>query len=322
MNRPAVVALGGGHGLSVTLRAARSYAGQVTAVVSVADDGGSSGRLRRAVDIDLPAPGDVRRCLVALADPDSLWARAFEYRFPETGTQPGGHNDGAAPERPSNHESLGGHALGNLILAGLADVGGDFVAAVDAAARILNAAGRVLPATAVPVVLKGRVDGREVLGQSRLGSAGGRIETLSFEPPDAPAPRGVVEAIEQADQVVLGPGSLFTSVLATCAVPDVRAALEARTMGRVYVCNLCPEPGETDGMSAGDHLQALRRHGVPVDVVVVDGTTSPPADIGARVIRADMRRPDGLAHDPARLATVLARLSGGEGIELEPGVAG
>ncbi|HUJ67582.1 MAG TPA: gluconeogenesis factor YvcK family protein, partial [Acidimicrobiales bacterium] len=200
---PRVVALGGGHGLATTLEAVRRYAGQVTAVVSVADDGGSSGRLRQIAGI--PAPGDLRRCLVAMAADGSLWARAFEYRFPSG--------------------DLEGHALGNLIIAGLANVTGDFGEALDQASRLVAASGRVLPATAVPVVLKADVAGTEVVGQVNVSSAPGPIGSVSIVPPDAPVSDEVVAALVEADQIVIGPGSLFTSVLAVCAVPTIRDVL-------------------------------------------------------------------------------------------------
>ncbi|MGH9076690.1 MAG: gluconeogenesis factor YvcK family protein [Acidimicrobiales bacterium] len=297
---PRVVALGGGHGLATTLAAARRYAGRVCAVVSVADDGGSSGRLRQSFGI--PAPGDLRRCLVAMADPASVWARAFEHRF-------------ASGE-------LEGHAVGNLVIAGLAEVTGDFVAAVDEAARLLGVQGRVLPASAVPVVLKAVVAGREVLGQVRVAGAGGPISGVSIVPPDAPAPAEVVRAISEADQVVLGPGSLFTSVLATCAVADIRAALARRRGGRVYVCNLRPQRHETDGFSAADHLAALRSHGVEVDTMVYDPAGLPPGPVARhwpRLVAADLGTGGGAGHDVGRLSSVLATLAAtGRGLASRP----
>jgi uncharacterized cofD-like protein len=266
------VALGGGHGLATTLRAVQEYAGKVTAVVSVADDGGSSGLLRQIAGI--PAPGDLRRCLVAVAAPDSPWAEAFEYRF--------------------TSGDLEGHALGNLIIAGLANVTGDFGRALDLAAEILRTRGRVLPATSIPVVLKADVAGTEVVGQVNVSESAGPITSVSIVPPDAPAPEEVRIAVTEADQVVIGPGSLFTSVLAVCVVPDIRAALDARHGGRIYVCNLRPQSPETAGFSTDDHLRAVRDHGVPIDVMV------PPGDLG---------QPDGSGHDAHRLAAVLRLLT-------------
>lgn len=290
MNGPWVVALGGGHGLATTLEAARGYAGRLTAVVSVADDGGSSGRLREIAGI--PAPGDLRRCLVALAAEGSAWAPAFEYRF------------------PAGSGDLEGHALGNLMMAGLANVTGDFGQALGLAADLLGAIGRVVPATSVPVVLKAEVAGREVVGQVAVSETGGPITGVSIVPPDAPVPEEALEAIARADQVVLGPGSLYTSVLAVAAVPGIRAALEARTAGRVYVCNLRPQLPETAGFTEADHLRAVRDHGVPVDVMVAgDGADGDSQVDGIAVVRAGLARADGRGHDPTRLASVLAGLT-------------
>ncbi|HET6875676.1 MAG TPA: gluconeogenesis factor YvcK family protein [Acidimicrobiales bacterium] len=286
---PRVVALGGGHGLASTLRAVRLYASQLTAVVSVADDGGSSGRLREIAGI--PAPGDLRRCLVALAADGSPWAPAFEYRF------------------PSGAGDLEGHALGNLVIAGLANVTGDFARALDLASDLVGAIGRVVPATSVPVVLKAEISGEEVLGQVAVSETSGVITSVSIVPPDASVPDEALEAIAEADQVVLGPGSLYTSVLAVAAVPGIRAALEARRGGRVYVCNLRPQPPETAGFGEAEHLAAVLDHGVPVDVMVCGSAAGPDRIGGVEVVRGDLGRPDGSGHDPGGLAAVLSRLT-------------
>jgi uncharacterized cofD-like protein len=283
---PFVAALGGGHGLASTLQAVRRYAGRFTAVVSVADDGGSSGRLRQIAGI--PAPGDLRRCLVAMAAPDSPWAEAFEYRFASG--------------------DLEGHALGNLIIAGLANVTGDFGHALDMAAALLGSTGRVLPATSVPVVLKADVAGTEVVGQVNVGSSPGAISSVSIVPPDAPVPAEVLDAVTRADQVIIGPGSLYTSVLAVCVVPEIRAALARRRDGRIYVCNLRPQLPETARYTAADHLGAVLDHGVPVDVMVAPPGT-PPCVRGVEVVAAPLGRSDGSGHDPERLAAVLRRLT-------------
>ena len=281
-----VVALGGGHGLATTLRAARLYARVVTAVVSVADDGGSSGRLREIAGI--PAPGDVRRCLVAMAAEGSLWASAFEYRFP------GG--------------DLEGHALGNLIIAGLANVTGDFARALDMAADLVGAAGRVLPATSVPVVLKAEVGGSEIFGQVKVSEASEAISSVSIVPPDAEVPEEVTRAIADADQVVMGPGSLFTSVLAAAVVPGVRDALASRTGGRVYVCNLRPQHPETAGFDCARHLRTVLDHGIPVDVMLAPAGADPVIH-GVPVVAADLARADDSGHDAALLAAALEGLS-------------
>jgi uncharacterized cofD-like protein len=240
------------------LSAVSKYAGQVTAVVSGADDGGSSGRLRASWAG--PAPGDVRRCLLALAGaaPDEqAWAKALDYRFS------GGELDG--------------HSLGNLVLVALSETTGDFAAAVAHVARLLGARAKVLPATSVAVVLCAELDepdggGGEVrlVGQVKVAHSPGRLRRVWVEPPSPPVPEAVLEAIATADQVVIGPGSLFTSVLAVCAVPGIREALAARSGGRVYVCNVGLQIGETGGFDADDHLAALIDHGVVVDAVVCD----------------------------------------------------
>lgn len=291
---PRVVALGGGHGLAATLHAVRRYAGEVTAVVSVADDGGSSGRLRQSLGI--PAPGDIRRCLVALGDPDSVWGRSFEYRF--------------------NAGELEGHALGNLLIAGLTGVTTDFARALEEAGRLLGCVGAVIPATAIAVDLKAQSPAGPVEGQVNVSSAD-RVSAVSLVPPDAPATPAAVAAIAAADQVVMGPGSLFTSVLATVVVPGIREALATTSAQRVYVCNLRPQPPETDGFDVADHVGALARHGVDVDVVLHQrdglplGALAERRDEGPpRVVDAEIARPHGLAHDPARLAAALADLVG------------
>ena len=283
---PRVVALGGGHGLATTLHAARRYAGHLTAVVSVADDGGSSGRLRQIAGI--PAPGDLRRCLVALAPESSMWARAFEYRFPSG--------------------DLEGHALGNLIIAGLANVTGDFGQALDMAAGLLHTEGRVLPATTEPVTLKADVAGSEVLGQVAVATTAGAITEVAVVPPDAPVSDEVLDAIQQADQVIIGPGSLYTSVLAVCVVPAIRQAINDRTHGRIYVCNLRPQLPETEGFGVDEHIRAVESHGITIDTVI-----APEAARNRRsrphTVVADLARRDGAGHDPARLAAVLRALT-------------
>jgi uncharacterized cofD-like protein len=286
ITEPRVVALGGGHGLAATLAAARRYAGEVTAIVSVADDGGSSGRLRRALGT-LP-PGDLRKCLVALGDSDRLWTRAFEHRFAEG--------------------ELEGHALGNLVISGLAEVTGDFLAALTEAGRLVGAVGEVLPATCVPVVLKAQApDGEDVEGQVAIGRAG-PVSRVSVVPADPEVHVRALDALARADQVVIGPGSLFTSVLAVVAVPALREAL-ARTRARVvYVCNLRPQLPETQGFDVAAHVEALVAHGVEVDAVVCDTAALALGKPGPPVVDRRLARGDGLAHDPARLAAVLEDL--------------
>ena len=287
MTGPRVVALGGGHGLAATLEATRHYAGDVTAIVSCADDGGSSGRLRDAFGI--PPPGDLRRCLVALGEPGCLWGRVFEHRF--------------------DAGELEGHAVGNLVIAGLATSSGDFIAALEQAGRLVGAAGRVIPATTTPVVLKAEADGSAIEGQ--VAVAGARhISRVSIVPPDAQPPSEALEALDRADQVVFGPGSLFTSVLAVGVVPALCEAL-ARTSGRkVYVCNLRHEVPETEGYDVAAHVEALAAHGLEVDVVLCDERGISKGDVKVTCVEADVSRPDGAAHDAVKLARALSALVG------------
>jgi len=293
---PAVVALGGGHGLATALAAVRRYAGSVTAVVSVADDGGSSGRLRKVHDV--PAPGDLRRCLVALAASDTVWREAFEHRFR------GG--------------DLDGHALGNLIIVGLTQVLGDFGRALEEAGRLLDCAGRVLPATTDPVVLTADAgdgdDAERVEGQVAVSNTMDRIRQVHIVPEDAKAHPDVTAAIEMADQVILAPGSLFTSLAPVLCVPAIREALSA-TRGRVvHVCNLQPQVPETLGLDATDHLQAVVDHGARVDTFLYQLGGDLAADevairaLGVEPVAAEVAGPDGHVHDPGALAKALEGL--------------
>lgn len=291
---PSVVALGGGHGLAIALQAARQYAGSITAVVTVADDGGSSGRLRR--DLDVPPPGDLRKCLVALAGDLSPWARVFEHRF-----QSG---------------ELEGHALGNLLIIGLTEALGDLPTALREAGRLVEAVGRVLPATVDPVVIKADVDGETIQGQVAVSEAGGRgrIRGLHLVPRDVAACPEAVDAIAHSDQILVGPGSLYTSLLAVTVVPEIRLAL-ALARGRiVQIANLQTESPETAGLDGTDHALALLEHRVRVDTFLYDNEG--PLEVndaylyehGVMPVGADLARPGSTEHDIAKLATALRDL--------------
>jgi uncharacterized cofD-like protein len=233
---PRIVAVGGGTGLSTLLRGLKAYSSNITAVVTVFDDGGSSGRLRR--DLGVPPPGDLRDCLVALAEAEPLMTRLFEYRFP------GGRLDG--------------HALGNLFIAGLVGVTGDLEQAVREASRVLNIRGRVLPATARDVVLVAEfADGTVVEGESAIPRVRKPIRRVALRPPDVPPLSEVLEAIGEADLILIGPGSLFTSVIPNLLVPGIAEALRGARAPRIYICNVMTQPGETDGFTAVDHVRAL-----------------------------------------------------------------
>jgi uncharacterized cofD-like protein len=284
--RPAVVAIGGGHGTAVTLRAARHYAGPLTGIVSVADDGGSSGRLRELLNV--VALGDIRKCLVALADEDSPLAAAFGRRYDEG--------------------ELAGHALGNLILAGLIDATGDLLAGVHEAGRLLGACGDVLPATSERVVLKAESANGTVAGQVAVKRTGD-IRTVSLVPGDAQPPPLALERIAEADQIVIGPGSLFTSVLAAVAVDGIAEAVASARAQVVYVCNLRQEVRETEGYDVTAHIDALARHDVTVDLVLCD--TIGGMGIGATDVTVHDRSLTGenaLVHSPAKLAQALSSL--------------
>jgi len=283
---PAVVAIGGGHGTAITLKATRRYAGTLTGIVSVADDGGSSGRLRELLNV--VALGDIRKCLVALADDGSALASAFERRYDEG--------------------ELAGHALGNLILAGLVDASGDLVLGVGEAARLLGAQGDVLPATTERVVLKAESARGTVAGQvAVMGTAD--IRTVSLVPDDARPPALALERLAEADQIVIGPGSLYTSVLAAVAVRGIAEAVAASRAQVVYVCNLHPQIPETEGYDVAAHLAALARHDVEVDVVLCDSI--PGITIGATEVLVhdvSLTGENTLVHSPAKLADALSGL--------------
>jgi uncharacterized cofD-like protein len=294
-----VVALGGGRGLAVTLTALRLVGVEPTAVVTVADDGGSSGRLRR--DLGMLAPGDLRKAMLALADPAAEARELFAYRF-ERG-------------------DLAGHNLGNLVLAALTDLKGGFAEALAEASRWLRVHGQVLPATLDPVRLCGRVDGRQVEGQVAIMTATGRVESVWLEPRRPAAVPAAVLAVRQADLILLGPGSTFTSVVPNLLVPELAAALVEAPDRLVYICNLEAQPGETSGFAPEAHLAAILDHcpGLrvatvlcqrPADQAAAAREVRSFAELGATVVHAEVAadgRPG--THDPARLATALKELA-------------
>lgn len=286
-SRPSVVAVGGGHGLAATLRALRLLDVHPTAVVSVADDGGSSGRLR--AEVERTAPGDLRKCLTALATRPELLAELMEHRF-----QSG---------------ELKGHSFGNLLLTALEEREGGLLAALEAATELLGCVGTVLPATTDVVELVARrSDGSELVGQSDISATPG-VRSVWLRP--HPAACGeAVSAIATADVVVLGPGSLYTSVLAAAMVPGILDAITSTPATVVYVCNLRPQQHETDDYGPADHVAALERHGLRPGVVLVDPACmgAPTGVDGARAVR--LAGPNGLAHDPELLAAALGAVLG------------
>ncbi len=301
--RPAVVALGGGHGLSASLSALRLMTDRITAVVTVADDGGSSGRLREELGV-LP-PGDLRMALSALTD-DSDWGRTWrdllQHRFSTDGP-------------------LDRHSVGNLLIVALWELLGDTVGGLDLVGRLLGARGRVLPMASVPLRIEAdvrRPDGTVdvVVGQSEVARTVDAIEHVRLHPPAPPACAEAVEAVRAADWVLLGPGSWYTSVLPHLLVPELRAALLETAARIVVVLNLTPEEGETAGMRPGDHLDVLRAHApdLPLHAVVADPASvddvSVLADLcgelGAQLLVRQVSRGDQRdVHDPLRLAAAL-----------------
>ena len=240
---PRIVTIGGGTGLSVLLRGLKLHTDNITAIVTVADDGGSSGRLRR--ELGLPPPGDFRNCLVALSEDEGLVAELFQYRFDKAG-------------------SLEGHSFGNLFIAAMTSVTGSFEQALHESSKVLAVHGRILPATRGPLSLAARLtDGTIVRGESRIAESGGLIEQVQIEPADSAAHPDAVEAIMEADVVVVGPGSLYTSILPNLLVSEIADALRKTDATTIYVCNVATEKGETDGFSVADHVRTLQEHTFP-----------------------------------------------------------
>ncbi len=272
---PRVVTIGGGHGLSTLLRGLKIYTNNLTAVVTVADDGGSSGRLRRTMGI-LP-PGDIRNCLAALSNDEALLTQLFQYRFPD--------GDG----------DLEGHSFGNLFITTLAEITGSFEDAVAESGRVLSVQGRVLPATLHDVKLLADMRLSQttsevrVEGESRIPEFRGKVRRLWLEPNNPPAYPDAVQAILNAEMIVVGPGSLYTSILPVLLVPDIAAAIRASRALKIYVCNLATQPGETETYSFGDHVRAIEEHigsGL-FDLLVVNSRNDLPLPAGIEWVIAE-----------------------------------
>jgi uncharacterized cofD-like protein len=302
------VALGGGTGLSTLLRGLKAYSANITAVVAVADDGGSSGKLRQQLGI-VP-PGDIRNCIAALADAEPLMTQLMQYRFP-----PG--------------SGLDDHAFGNLFIAAMTAVTGDFDEAVRESNRVLAVRGQVLPATSVPLNLTARLEsGRFITGQASVSHANEPIARVQIDPADVRANPEAIERILEADLIVIGPGSLYSSVLPNLLISDIHDALSGAEGLRVYVCNVATQPGETTGYSASRHLTALFDHAGDelFDMVLLNRNRSARRPTGwqGQTVQNDSRQLEELPvvvveddviddqnahhHDPDKLAAVLLRL--------------
>ncbi len=307
---PRIVALGGGTGLPSVLRGLKNYTSNLTAIVTVADDGGSSGRLRG--DLGMLPPGDIRNCMIALADTEPLMEQLFQYRF-ESG-------------------ELAGHNFGNLFLAAMEQVVGDFVTGLRESSRVLAVRGMVLPATLDNVTLKARLsDGQVVQGESRIGHAPLPIEKIWMDPPDATPLAEAIDAIKAADMIVMGPGSLYTSVIPNLLVAPIAEAIRHSAGLKVYVSNVMTQPGETDHFSVTDHVSALEKQVGPglIQVVLVNNELIPdrvreryrqegaepvsiPTDnhlgsillVAERLLSVDTV----IRHDPEKLARALLRI--------------
>ncbi len=311
---PKIVAIGGGTGLSTLLRGLKQYSSNITAIVTVADDGGSSGRLRREMGI-LP-PGDIRNCIAALADEEKLLTELFQYRF-------------------HAGDGLSGHSFGNLFISAMTEITGDLEQAIDASAKVLAIRGKVLPATLTDVSLWAKLaDGRIIEGESKITEAMGQIRQIGCHPADPVALPAALAAIKEADYIIIGPGSLYTSIIPNLLVPAIRQALAEVTVPRVYVCNIMTQPGETDNYSVADHIRAIKKvcEERIFDAVLAQRTAPSPQSLqlyaqehshpvfldreevgkmGYRIVLANVMAEDEVtakvSHDPQRLARVLWR---------------
>lgn len=270
-----IVAIGGGHGLATLLRGLKNYTYNLTAVVTVADDGGSSGRLRRTFGI-LP-PGDIRNCLAALSNDEALLAQLFQYRFPD------------------GESGLEGHSFGNLFISALAEITGSFEEAVAESGRVLAVHGQVLPATlhdvrlVADMVLPNITNEVRIEGESQIPEFRGEVHRVWLEPSNPPAYPAAIQAILAADLIVVGPGSLYTSILPNLLVPDLGAAVRASRAMKIYVCNVATQQGETEGYTCGDHVRALEEHiGAGMfDVIVSNSATSAQLPEHLRWVKAE-----------------------------------
>jgi uncharacterized cofD-like protein len=318
---PHIVTIGGGTGLSMLLRGLKELTSNITAVVTVADDGGSSGKLR--TELGVPPMGDIRNCIEALADAEPAMTRLLHYRFLAPV-----HGSGIANAGVDETTPFAGHAFGNLLIAALTDITGDFEEAVRQANRVLAVRGNVVPVAGQPITLHAELeDGSTIDGQSRIARARG-IRRVRITPSDVSAAADALEAIASAEMVVIGPGSLYTSLLPPLLVSGIREALARSSAPRVFVCNVATQVGETEGYTLSEHLAALEAHGLAdvIDAVLVNGNfgARQPDNYPAAPVRVDVALSDATGpavftrdlvddenahrHDPPKLATTLLEL--------------
>ena len=300
---PRITVIGGGTGLPSLIRGIKHYSHNITAIVTMADDGGSSGRLRS--ELGIQPPGDIRNCLVALADSEAVMQQLMDYRFSSDG-------------------QLDGHSFGNMLIAALAGIGGDFYRAVEIAGELLAIRGRVIPSTTTDVTLLARTETGETLtGETSVASASARIQSLSLSPPNPQAHPEAVAALEEADLIIIGPGSLYTSIVPNLLIPGIAQAVDKSRALKVYICNVAEEPRQTEGYLVQDHLAVVQRYSGADSVHVVIANSNIPAgptpagldfirpgqpwDANALLIEADVIDEFATArHDPAKLAHTVA----------------
>ena len=316
---PKIVVVGGGTGLSTLLRGLKEYSSNITAIVTVADDGGSSGRLRREIGV-LP-PGDIRNCMAALADEEELLTELFQYRF-------------------KAGDGLVGHSFGNLFLTVMSEITGDLEQAATASSKVLAISGKVLPSTLSDVSLWAEMeDGRIIEGESNIPVAKGRIRSIGCIPANPPALPAAVRAIKEAEYIIIGPGSLYTSIIPNLLIPEIRDAIARANVPRIYVCNIMTQPGETEGYSVADHIREIDRVSKTklFDAVLVHRKLPSPlsleryalensypvdldrqeiAELNRRIVMANVMEEDlergHVRHSPSQLARVLLRWYSGK----------
>jgi len=309
---PKIVAIGGGHGLSAVLHGLKNYTNNIYAIVTVADSGGSTGRLREQFDI--PAPGDIRNCLVALADAEPLMQQLFQFRF----------------EKDSE---FSGHSFGNLFITAMTQITGDFEKAIKESSKVLAIRGQVLPSTLKNVSLIAEYqDGSVVEGEARIPKKKVPIKRVYLKPEDSSATPEAIKAIKEADIIIIGPGSLYTSIIPNLLVKEITRVIVKTNVPRVYVCNVMTQHGETDGYTALNHLQAILNHSHPyiIDCCILN-TSTPPKEVlakyeeedsfpvfpdseriknlGIKIIEDDIiSTTDYVRHNPKRLAEIIINL--------------